>query len=34
MDPVGNSPQDFAAFMQEELKRWKPVIVRSGATID
>ena len=34
MDPVGNSPQAFAAFMQEELKRWKPVIVRSGATID
>jgi tripartite-type tricarboxylate transporter receptor subunit TctC len=34
MDPVGNSPQAFAAFMQEELKRWKPVIARSGATID
>jgi tripartite-type tricarboxylate transporter receptor subunit TctC len=34
MDPIGNSPQAFAAFMQEELKRWKPVIVRSGATID
>ncbi len=34
MDPVGNSPQAFATFMQEELKRWKPVIVRSGATID
>lgn len=34
MEPVGNSPQAFAAFMQEELKRWKPVIVRSGATID
>lgn len=34
MDPVGNLPQAFAAFMQEELKRWKPVIVRSGATID
>jgi tripartite-type tricarboxylate transporter receptor subunit TctC len=34
MDPVGNSPQAFAAFMQEELRRWKPVIVRSGATID
>lgn len=34
MEPVGNSPQAFAAFMQEELKRWKPVIARSGATID
>jgi len=26
MEPVGNSPQAFAAFMREELKRWTPVI--------
>ena len=34
MEPVGNSPAEFAAFMQEELKRWTPVIKRSGASVD
>jgi len=34
MDPRPNSPAEFAAFMQEELKRWGPVIRRSGATVD
>ncbi len=30
MTPVGNSPAEFAAFMQEELQRWAPVIRRTG----
>ena len=34
MDPVGNTPQEFAAFMQDELRRWTPVIRRAGVTID
>ena len=34
MDPQPGSPAAFAAFMQEELKRWGPVIKRSGATVD
>jgi tripartite-type tricarboxylate transporter receptor subunit TctC len=34
MDPVGNTPQEFAAFMQDELRRWEPVIRRTGVTID
>lgn len=34
MDPAPGTPAQFAAFMQEELKRWGPVIKRSGATID
>ena len=34
MDPRPGSPTEFAAFMQEELKRWGPVIRRSGATVD
>jgi tripartite-type tricarboxylate transporter receptor subunit TctC len=34
MDPVGNSPEAFAAFMQEELRRWAPVIRRAGVSID
>ena len=31
MDPVGNSPGELAAFMQDELARWTPAIKRSGA---
>ena len=34
MDPAPSTPAEFAAFMQEELKRWTPVIRRSGATVD
>lgn len=30
MTPVGNTPAQFAAFMQEELRRWGPVIRRTG----
>lgn len=34
MDAEPGTPQQFAAFMQQELKKWGPVIKRSGATID
>lgn len=34
MEPEPGTPAEFAAFMQAELKRWGPVIRRSGATID
>jgi tripartite-type tricarboxylate transporter receptor subunit TctC len=34
MTPQPGTPAEFAAFMQAELKRWTPVIQRSGATID
>ena len=34
MDPVGNTPQQFAQFMQEELRRWEPVIRRTGVTLE
>ena len=27
-------PQQFAAFMAAELKRWAPVVRASGATVD
>lgn len=30
MDPVGNSPEAFKAYMDEELKRWKPLITQLG----
>jgi tripartite-type tricarboxylate transporter receptor subunit TctC len=34
MDAEPGTPQQFAAFMQGELKKWGPVIKRSGATIE
>ena len=34
MEPVGDTPQQFGAFMREELARWTPVIRRAGVTID
>ena len=34
MEPVGNSPKAFADFMQEELRRWKPIILRSKVSLD
>src|SRR5690606_20126224 len=30
MDPVGNSPEAFKTYMEEELKRWKPIITKLG----
>jgi tripartite-type tricarboxylate transporter receptor subunit TctC len=34
MDAEPGTPQQFAAFMRQELAKWGPVIKRSGATID
>jgi tripartite-type tricarboxylate transporter receptor subunit TctC len=34
MEPAPGTPPEFAAFMQDELRRWAPVIRRSGATVD
>jgi tripartite-type tricarboxylate transporter receptor subunit TctC len=34
MEPAPGTPQAFAAFMQEELRRWTPVIRRAGVTVD
>lgn len=34
IDPIGSSPEQLARWMQDELKRWTPVIKRSGATVD
>jgi tripartite-type tricarboxylate transporter receptor subunit TctC len=30
-EPVGNSPEEFHAFIQKEIARWAPVIRASGA---
>lgn len=34
MDPVGNSPEQFAAFMREELERWGPIIQKNNIKLD
>ena len=34
MEPEPGTPQQFAAFMQAELKKWGPVIKRSGAKVE
>jgi len=30
MDPVGSSPAEFRAYMDDELKRWEPLIKKLG----
>jgi tripartite-type tricarboxylate transporter receptor subunit TctC len=34
MEPVGNTPEQFAAYMREELQRWAPVIRKNRITLD
>ncbi len=34
MEPVGNSPEQFAAFMREELERWGPIIRKNNIKLD
>jgi len=29
--PVGDSPEDFSAFVREDIKRWAPIVKASGA---
>jgi tripartite-type tricarboxylate transporter receptor subunit TctC len=32
--PSGNTPQEFARFIDAELKKWQPVVKASGAKVD
>ena len=34
LDPVGNTPQQFAAMISEEIAKWGRVVKASGAGID
>jgi len=34
MEPVGDTPQEFAAYLKEELERWGPLIKRNKITLD
>jgi tripartite-type tricarboxylate transporter receptor subunit TctC len=33
-EPVGNSPEEFAAFAKAELTKWAGIVKRSGAKVD
>jgi len=33
-EPVGGSPQAFAALIAEQLKRWAPIATSSGFTME
>jgi tripartite-type tricarboxylate transporter receptor subunit TctC len=33
-DPVGNTPEEFAALLKEEVVRWAEVVKVSGARVD
>jgi len=30
--PVGDTSEEFAAFVREDIKRWAPIVKASGAT--
>jgi tripartite-type tricarboxylate transporter receptor subunit TctC len=34
MEPVGNTPEQFTAYMKEELGRWGPIIRQNRITLD
>jgi tripartite-type tricarboxylate transporter receptor subunit TctC len=33
-DPIGNTPEQFAAFLREDTERWADVVRRSGARLE
>ena len=34
VDPVGNTPQEFAAFIRSELPKWSKAVKASGARVE
>jgi tripartite-type tricarboxylate transporter receptor subunit TctC len=34
LQPVGNSPEEFAAFIANEAARWSRAVKTSGAKVD
>ena len=33
-EPIGNTPEEFGAFIKTEIARWAPVVKASGARPD
>ena len=34
MEPVGNSPREFGAFLASELKKWGRVVAEAGVKLE
>lgn len=34
MQPIGNTPEEFNAFISEEIQKWRPIVEASGAQND
>jgi tripartite-type tricarboxylate transporter receptor subunit TctC len=34
IDPLGNTPEEFAAFLREEIPRWKQIAQDAGAKVE
>ena len=33
-EPVGNAPDEFAAFIRRDVAKWTKVVKETGATVD
>ena len=34
IDPVGDTPDEFAAFLRQEVARWKVIVTEAGITLE
>jgi tripartite-type tricarboxylate transporter receptor subunit TctC len=34
IDPIGSTPDEFAAFLQKEIPRWKEIVQDAGVKIE
>ncbi|MCK9512480.1 MAG: tripartite tricarboxylate transporter substrate binding protein [Pigmentiphaga sp.] len=34
MEPIGNTPDEFNAYIHEEIRKWDPIVKASGAVLD
>jgi tripartite-type tricarboxylate transporter receptor subunit TctC len=34
LEPVGNTPEQFTAFIKTEIDKWQKVVVASGAKVE
>jgi tripartite-type tricarboxylate transporter receptor subunit TctC len=33
-DPIGNSPEEFAAYLRSEFVKWQKVVKQTGIRVD
>jgi len=34
IDPLGNTPEEFASFLRTEIPRWQQIVAEAGATVE